>query len=81
MDLMNLLRSIEALLYELVSWLVFYPVTVWRCLRHPHQMMAYAEKQLSEPTEAQFQDAVSGRRRALACRHHGKAAVRRSLAL
>lgn len=59
MDLMNLLRSIEALLYELVSWLVFYPITLWRCLRHPHAMMAHAEAQLKEPPEAQFQDAIS----------------------
>ena len=59
MDMTNLLRSIEALLFEVVSWLAFYPVTFWRCVRHPINMMNYAEKQLQEPTETQFNDALA----------------------
>lgn len=35
MDLMRLLRSLEEFLYELIGWLVFYPRTFWRILRHP----------------------------------------------
>lgn len=56
---MNLLRSAEQLLYEVVSWLVFYPLTLWRCLRHPSAMIGYAESELTKPPEAQFQDALS----------------------
>lgn len=59
MDLMNLLRSIEALLYEIVSWLLFYPLTLWRCLRHPLRMMIYAERELTDLPEKQFDDVLS----------------------
>ncbi|OJH44267.1 hypothetical protein IE00_10785 [Paracoccus sp. SM22M-07] len=59
MDFMNLLRSAEQLLYEVVSWLVFYPLTLWRCLKHPLAMIGYAESELNKPPEAQFQDALS----------------------
>ena len=56
---MNLLRSAEQLLYEVVSWLVFYPLTLWRCLKHPLAMIGYAENELRKPPEAQFQEALS----------------------
>lgn len=56
---MNLLRSAEQLLYEVVAWLVFYPLTLWRCLKHPLAMIGYAENELNKPPEAQFQDALS----------------------
>lgn len=59
MDFMNLLRSAEQLLYEVVSWLVFYPLTLWRCLKHPLAMIGYAETELQKPPETQFQDALS----------------------
>lgn len=56
---MNLLRSAEQLLYEVVSWLVFYPLTLWRCLKHPLAMIGYAESELQKPPEVQFQEALS----------------------
>ncbi len=59
MDFMNLLRSAELLLYEVVSWLVFYPLTLWRCIRRPAAMIAYAEQELTRPPEAQFAEALS----------------------
>lgn len=59
MDLMNLLRSVEALLYEIVSWLVFYPLTLWRCIVSPVEMALYAEKELTDPPDQQFEDALS----------------------
>lgn len=59
MDFMNLLRSAELLLYEVVSWLVFFPLTLWRCLRHPMAMIAYAEQELTRPPEEQFSEALS----------------------
>ena len=56
---MNLLKSIEALLYEIVSWFIFYPLTLWRCIRHPLRMMAYAQRELTDPPDEQFVDALS----------------------
>jgi hypothetical protein len=58
-DLMNLLRSVEALLYEIVSWLVFYPLTLWRIVTRPQRMMAYAERELTDRPDEQFVDALS----------------------
>jgi hypothetical protein len=59
MDFMNLLRSAELLLYEVVSWLVFYPLTLWRCITRPTTMIAYAELELTRPPEDQFAEALS----------------------
>lgn len=41
MDLMRLLRSLEELLYELTSWMVFFPRTLWLTLTQPTRMMDY----------------------------------------
>ena len=59
MDFMKLLKSIEELLYELISWFVFYPLTLYRILMHPIAMLGYAQKELSEKDDDQFDDAVS----------------------
>lgn len=59
MDFMKLLKSLEELLYELISWFIFYPVTLWRIIRKPLAMFAYAERQLQEDEDRQFDDAVS----------------------
>jgi hypothetical protein len=59
MDFMKLLKSIEELLYELITWFVFYPLTFWRIVTRPITMLAYAQKELAEKDEQQFDDAVS----------------------
>lgn len=59
MDFTNLLRSAEQLLYEVVSWLVFYPLTLWRCIIRPIPMIAYAEQELTRPPEDRFAEALS----------------------
>ena len=59
MDFMRLLQSLEELLYELVSWLVFYPVTLWRTLTHPRQMMRYADVELGDTLEERYKDTLS----------------------
>ena len=43
---MKLLKSLEELLYELVSWLLFYPITMWRSVLKPLNMMRYADTEL-----------------------------------
>jgi len=53
------LKSLDDLLYEVVSWLAFYPVTLWRTLRQPIAMMEYASNELGRPDEERFDDALS----------------------
>ena len=59
MDFMRLLKSVEELLYELVTWILFYPLTFWRSIRHPLKTMAYAEKELGDTEQEQYSDALS----------------------
>lgn len=59
MDFMQLLKSIEALVYEIVSWLLFYPLTLWRTLRHPQEMMHYADLELGDRPTEQYEDTLS----------------------
>jgi hypothetical protein len=53
------LKSFEVLLYEIMSWLVFYPRTLWRSARHPLRMMERAEGELRLAPAEQFGDLVS----------------------
>lgn len=59
MDFMRLLKSLEELLYELASWLLFYPMTMWRTLRHPQAMMRYADVELGDDIDEQYSDTLS----------------------
>jgi hypothetical protein len=54
MDFYKLVQSLDELVYEVMSWLIFYPITMWRMLRHPLKTMKAAELQLREPQENQF---------------------------
>lgn len=53
------LKNFEVLLYEIMSWIVFYPRTLWRSGRHPLQMMTRAEQELELEPSQQFKDVVS----------------------
>lgn len=46
MYFMKWLSSLDELLYEVISWLVFYPLTLWRTCTRPLGMMDYADAQL-----------------------------------
>jgi len=59
MGFLQLLKSLDDLLYEVMSWLVFYPVTLWRTLRHPWAMMAYSDAELRDSEEQQYTDTLS----------------------
>lgn len=59
MDFMKLLKSLEELLYELVAWLVFYPLTMWRSVITPLRMMRYADIELSDRLDDQYDDTLS----------------------
>jgi hypothetical protein len=56
---MKVLKSLEELLYELVSWLLFYPVTMWRSVVRPLTMMRYADIELADKPEDQYEDTLS----------------------
>ena len=59
MNFMQLLKSLDDLLYEVMSWLVFYPVTMWRTLRHPLKMMNYSDAELGDRADEQYTDTLS----------------------
>jgi len=59
MNFSQLLNSIDELLYEIMSWLVFYPVTLWRILTRPLSTMEYADDELGQSEEEQYTDTLS----------------------
>ena len=59
MDFLKIVKSIEELLYEVMAWLVFYPRTLWRTIRHPSEMMKYSEAEQTEAPEQQYNDTLS----------------------
>lgn len=59
MDFLKILRSIEELLYEVMSWLIFYPLTLWRSLRHPLRTMRFSDAEQLEKPEQQYLETLS----------------------
>jgi hypothetical protein len=59
MDFLRILRSLEELVYELMSILYFYPRTLWQVLVRPLQMARYAQSEQQDRLEERYVDAVS----------------------
>lgn len=59
MGFLALLRSVEELLYELMTWLLFYPRTMWQVIRHPVRMAAYSDAEQKDTAEEQYTDTLS----------------------
>lgn len=59
MHFFQIIRSIEELLYEAVTWLIFYPVTLWRCLTRPQDVMRYTTEELQEDPDTRFSESIS----------------------
>lgn len=59
MNFFNLLQSLDELLYEVMSWLVFYPVTLWRTLVRPLKMMDYSDGEQGDRPDQQYTDTLS----------------------
>lgn len=59
MDFMKILRSLEELVFEVMSWLVFYPLVFFRTLFVPRRMLDHAHAELLKPDDEQFDDALS----------------------
>lgn len=54
MDFMKVLRSLEEFLYEVMTWLVFYPKTFWISLTRPLGTMRYSDEQQALPPGEQY---------------------------
>lgn len=59
MDFLRIIRSLEEFLYKVLTWLIFYPRTIWRVLRHPIEMLHYSDKELGDKPEQQYTDMIS----------------------
>ncbi len=59
MDFLRIVRSLEEFLYEVMSWLVFYPRTLWRAIRHPLDILRYSEIEMTDQPDKQFTDLLS----------------------
>lgn len=58
MDFMKIIESLDEALYTVMGWLIFYPLTLWRALVRPLRMMAYADREVSDRPEEQYDDAI-----------------------
>jgi len=58
MDFMRILQSLEEFLYEVMSWLVFYPRALWRIFRHPVAVAIYTRQQLRQDRDQQFTEMI-----------------------
>jgi hypothetical protein len=59
MDFIRIIRSLEELLYEVMTWLVFYPRTMWRIVATPGRMMRYSDAEQADAPERQYTDTLS----------------------
>ena len=59
MDFVKILRAFEEFLYEVLTWLLFYPRTLWRVTRRPLEMTRYSDAEQHDKAEKQYDDAIS----------------------
>ena len=59
MDFLKIIRSLEELLYEVMTWLVFCPRTMWRIVARPLETTNYSEREQSDAAAEQYTDTLS----------------------
>lgn len=59
MDFIGIIRSLEELLYEVMTWLIFYPRTMLRILLNPTQMTLYSDGELHDTPTERYADSLS----------------------
>lgn len=59
MDFFRLIQSLDELIFEVVSWLLFYPLTLWRVISRPLATMKCAEQDLADEDRKSFNDVVA----------------------
>jgi hypothetical protein len=55
----QVIRSIEDLLFEIMTWLVFYPRTLWQIIRHPITLVRYSEEEQDDADDERYSDTLS----------------------
>lgn len=56
---MKWLNSLDELLYEVMSWLLFFPITFWRATFYPIESMKEIERQASLAEDEQYSRLIS----------------------
>lgn len=56
---LTILRSVEELLYEVMSWLLFYPRTLFMTLVHPLKTMRYSDAEQRDKPDKQYLETLS----------------------
>jgi hypothetical protein len=59
MDFVRIIRSLEELLYEAMTWIIFYPRTMLRILFNPTRMTLYSDEELGDAPDQQYTDSLS----------------------
>lgn len=59
MNVLTILRSVEELLYEVMTWLLFYPRTLWMTLTRPLSTMRYSDQEQRDKPEKQYLETLS----------------------
>jgi hypothetical protein len=59
LDFIRIIRSLEELLYEAMTWIIFYPLTMLRILFNPTRMTLYSDVELGDALEQQYTDSLS----------------------
>lgn len=59
MDFIGIIRSLEELLYEVMSWLIFYPRTLWKTLRDPAGVAAYSDAEQDQEPDERYTETLS----------------------
>lgn len=59
MDFMKWLNSLDELLYEVMSWLLFFPLTLWRSVFRPTALMEEVESEARLPEDQQYASVLS----------------------
>ncbi len=59
MDLMKLMRSLEELIFQVLTWLVVYPRQLWKIIVQPKPSMAHVRAEIAKPLEARYANMIS----------------------
>jgi hypothetical protein len=59
MDFMKWLNSLDELLYEVMSWVVFFPLTLWQALFRPIRTMEEIEREAALPDDERYASILS----------------------
>ncbi|MFE9082818.1 hypothetical protein ACQKKG_11800 [Brevundimonas sp. NPDC003935] len=59
MNVLTILRSVEELLYEVISWLLFYPRALWMTVMRPLRTMRYSDSEQRDRPEQQYLETLS----------------------